>query len=144
MELSSLVHEESSYLADILRKRIISAGKNLVIDSTLSSFSKAKDLVHFLSAHKYKIEIINVTITPDIAENRIRTRWENGYRRAFETNDDKLGGRWVPSDYWRNLYNAETNESICHENALRISKEIPSVKLRTIDNSTDTPRTSSA
>ncbi|PPF14682.1 toxin component of a toxin/antitoxin system [Rathayibacter sp. AY1D1] len=103
LELASLVHEESSILAIQLRDAAIRDGQNVVIDTVLSSPEKAVELGQRFAAAGYSVEVIDVEVPFELSEARIAGRWQDSYERAL-AGADELGGRWVPSEYARNVY----------------------------------------
>ncbi|MEV8249441.1 zeta toxin family protein [Microbacterium sp. NPDC076768] len=110
LELASLVHEESSYLAKSLRADAIAAGDNLVIDTVLSNESDALALGHRLHEAGYDVRVIDVEVPYELSEERIRGRWEHAYKTALE-GGDSLGGRWVPSEYARDVFDGPGGRS---------------------------------
>ncbi len=77
LELASLVHEESSYLAKSLRADAIAAGDNIVIDTVLSNEADALALGQRLAAAGYDVRVIDVEVPYELSEERIRGRWEH-------------------------------------------------------------------
>ncbi|MFT4281509.1 zeta toxin family protein [Microbacterium sp.] len=110
LELASLVHEESSYLAKSLRADAIAAGDNIVIDAVLSSEANALALGERLSEAGYDVWVIDVEVPYELSEERIRGRWEHAYVAALESGDS-LGGRWVPSEYAREVFDGPESQS---------------------------------
>ncbi len=103
LELSSLVHEESSYLAKRLRRRAMANGDNIVIDSVLSSQEDAAKLSAELVAAGYEVQVIDLEVPYEFSQQKIRERWAEARRDAL-SGGDPLGGRWVPSDYARYVF----------------------------------------
>lgn len=126
LELASLVHEESSYLAKELRSDAIEAGDNIVIDTVLSSESTAVELGNALNAAGYDVRVIDVEVPFELSEARIRGRWEHAYTSALDGGDE-LGGRWVPSEYARDVFNGPDNKSKPEAAAQRLAQECPAV-----------------
>ena len=93
LELASLVHEESSYLAKSLRADAIAAGDNIVIDTVLSNESDALALGQRLNEAGYDVRVIDVEVPYELSEERIRGRWEHAYTTALE-GGDSLVGQW--------------------------------------------------
>ncbi|MGL4340136.1 MAG: zeta toxin family protein [Rhodoglobus sp.] len=97
LELAALVHEESSYLAKKLRDEAIRAGENIVIDTVLSNVADAQALGQRLNDAGYDVRVIDVEVSYELSEERIRSRWEHAYTTAHD-GGDSLGGRWVPAN----------------------------------------------
>lgn len=110
LELASLVHEESSYLAKNLCADAIDAGDNIVIDAVLSNEAAALALGQRLNEAGYDVHVIDVEVPYELSEVRIRERWEHSYLSALD-GSDQLGGRWVPSEYAREVFNGPDNTS---------------------------------
>lgn len=104
LELASLVHEESSYLAKEFRADAIDEGYNIVIDTVLSNETDARALGQRLTDAGYDVRVIDVEVPYEVSEERIRNRWEHAYTTALD-GGDSLGGRWVPSEYARDVFN---------------------------------------
>lgn len=111
LELASLVHEESSLLATELRQVAMREGQNVVIDTVLSSPDKAVELGQQFAAAGYSVEVIDVEVPFELSEARIAGRWQQSYERAL-AGADELGGRWVPSEYARNVYAGPEGRSL--------------------------------
>lgn len=105
MELASLVHEESSMLASRMRREAMDSGTNLVVDTVLSSERSAVALGQQLEASGYEVQVIDVEVPYEISEGRIYGRWQKAYEAALDGDSEGLGGRWVPSEYARSVFN---------------------------------------
>lgn len=126
LELASLVHEESSYLARTLRSRAIAAGDNIVIDTVLSSEADALALGRRLDEAGYDVRVIDVEVPYELSEERIRGRWEHAYAGALE-GGDSLGGRWVPSEYAREVFDGPGGMSKPEVAARALAEQCPAV-----------------
>ncbi len=126
LELASLVHEESSFLAKQMRHEAMAEGLNVVIDSVLSSPDKAVALGQHLAAAGYRVEVIDVEVPYELSEQRIAQRWRESYENAVATGEG-LGGRWVPSAYAREVFDAQTGRARSQESALRLAQECGAV-----------------
>ncbi|MDR1014178.1 MAG: zeta toxin family protein [Coriobacteriales bacterium] len=113
LELSSLVHEESSLLAQGLRTQAMESGSNMVIDTVLANAGSAQRLVRQLDDHGYDIRIIDVEASMGISKARVTKRWVQAYELALETGEG-FGGRWVPSEYIRGVFNADGKAVSAH------------------------------
>lgn|GEM_PF-764044 len=126
LELASLVHEESSFLAVQMRREAFADGLNVVIDSVLSSPDKAVQLGGHLVAAGYRVEVVDVEVPFELSTQRIAQRWRESYENAFATGEG-MGGRWVPSVYARDVFDANTGRARSQESAHRLASECPNV-----------------
>jgi predicted ABC-type ATPase len=125
MELSSLVHAESSDLADALRQDAIAARKNIVIDTVLSSDTKARQIMGELERAGYDVQVMDVEVPREVSEGRIQDRWREGNERAER--GEGLGGRWVPSEFGAWVYGEPGGGSRPEANARMVAEESPAV-----------------
>ncbi len=125
MELSSLVHAESADLADRLRRDALRSGKNVVIDTVLSSDTKARQIMGELERAGYDVQVIDVEVPREVSEERIRTRWREGDELAKK--GEGLGGRWVPSEFGAWVYGDPGGGSRPEANARMVAEESPAV-----------------
>jgi hypothetical protein len=126
MELAALVHEESSILAERMRREAMAAGRNLVADSVLSDQAKAIRLGRLLEASGYRITVLDVEVPYFVSEASIRQRYRDGYERAM-AGEDALGGRWVPSEYARSVFNGPGEPSKPELAARELAEQCPVV-----------------
>lgn len=127
LELASLVHEESSMLAGRLRAEAIREGTNIVVDTVLSSEGSAQELGRQLNAAGYSVQIIDVEVPFEISEGRIAKRWQKDYEAALD-GQDELGGRWVPSEYARAVFDGPEGKSKPEAVAQKLAAECPAVE----------------
>ncbi len=127
LELAALVHEESSYLATRLRDEALSTGTNVVLDAVLSNSDKAVALGRILERAKYRVEVIDVEVPYEVSELQITQRWREAYEGAL-TSGDGLGGRWVPSDFTRSVFDSETGRSLSQDAAQKLAQSCASVE----------------
>lgn len=126
LELASLVHEESSLLALRLRDNLSAQGTNVVIDTVLSNPEKAEQLGVLLARQKYEVEVIDVEVPFELSAARIASRWRQSYEEALE-HADGLGGRWVPSEYAREVFAGAGGQSRSEESAFRLAQTCSAV-----------------
>lgn len=126
LELASLVHEESAYLAQQLRIDALAAGDNVVIDSVLSWEPAAMDLGQSLDDADYAVTVLDVEVPYEISAERIRARWEQVYATAL-AGGDSLGGRWVPSEYARGVFDGPEGVSKPEVVARKLAERCPAV-----------------
>ncbi|WP_188785333.1 zeta toxin family protein [Nocardioides phosphati] len=135
LELAALVHEESSLLARKARDQIVAAadpdspgtGLNLVIDTVLSNEASALKMGADLAAAGYSVRVIDVEVPFDVSEDRIRERWRDSYEAALAGGQDQLGGRWVPSEYAREVFTGPGGAALSEGVARRLAQECPAV-----------------
>jgi chloramphenicol 3-O-phosphotransferase len=125
MELSSLVHEESDYLARRLERQCLADGDDVILDTVLSSDAKARDLARRLERAGYDVQVVDVEVPREVSEERIRTRWREGNELAEK--GEGLGGRWVPSEFGAWVYGAPDGGSRPEANARMVAEESPAV-----------------
>lgn len=111
LEMSSLVHEESSLVTRRLRDSAISEGTNLIVDGVLSNPEGAQRLGAQLAAAGYDITVVDVEVPYEVSEQAIRQRWEEKYTHARAGEENALGGRWVPSTYAREIFDGPEGRS---------------------------------
>lgn len=126
LELASLVHEESSYLSKDLRARAIAAGDNIIVDTVLAGEGSAITLGDQLAQAGYMVQVVDVEVPFALSEQRIRSRWENEYVAALEGRDG-LGGRWVPSEYARDVFEGPEGRSKPEHTARLLAERCPAV-----------------
>ena len=126
LELASLVHEESSYLAKALRARAIAAGDNIIVDTVLAGEGSALALGDQLAQAGYMVQVVDVEVPFALSEQRIRSRWEQEYVAALEGRGG-LGGRWVPSEYARDVFDGPGARSKPEHTARLLAEQCPAV-----------------
>ena len=97
MELSALVHEESSHLARRVRTAAINQGANVVVDSVMARELPALQQARALESHGYAIEVVSVQVPQELSQARILQRWA-------QRSTEPLGGRWVPSEFREDVF----------------------------------------
>lgn len=106
MELSALVHEESSHIAARLATRAQATRKNMIYDITMSSErSVAKRLELLRQAGYDDVEMVFVDIPVETSVTRALARYEEGLRR-YDAGEG-FGGRYVPPDIIRSHVDPE-------------------------------------
>lgn len=128
MELASLVHEESSYLAREAQRSAMESGRNLVIDGVLGDRDKALARANSFADAGYQIEVHVIDVPEDVAAARVRSRWMGEYEKAL-SGESELGGRWVPSEYMHGLYLPDGSSAPVHA-ARHVSRECAAVTKR--------------
>lgn len=136
LELASLVHEESSFLATTFRNTAIAVGENIVIDSVLSDERSALALGRQLDSAGYTVSVVDVEVSYALSEQRIRSRWAQDYQAAL-TGADPLGGRWVPSEYARDVFDGPRGLSKPEVVAAQLAQSCPAVMQYRVFRTTD-------
>ena len=143
LELASLVHEESSILAADLRERAIASGDNIIVDTVLSDEGSALALGDQLAAAGYMVQVVDVEVPFELSEKRIRSRWQQEYQAALDGGSG-LGGRWVPSEYARDVFDGPEGLSKPEHNARVLAEQCSAVAdyrvYRTGMDQADSPR----
>lgn len=127
MEMASLVHEESSMLAERLRRELVNSGSNIIVDTVLSSETSALALGDLLSKAGYKVEVIDVEVSYEISKARIAKRWQQSYEAALK-DPTSLGGRWVPSEYAKQVFGGPGGISRPEAIAKKLAQECVAVE----------------
>lgn len=129
LELASLVHEESSRLARLLREAAIDEHLDVVIDTVLSSADVGLEVAQRLDSAGYAIRVVDVETTAAISAARVEARWRDVSVNFVDGVDETgLGGRWVPSEFLRDVFpSGPDGPSVCEGNARRVAQECPAV-----------------
>lgn len=121
MELAALVHEESSYLAGVVREDAIARGENVVCDAVLSNEDKAVRLAGHLADAGYDVQVVDVEVPAEVSRQRIAQRW------VEQTQASELGGRWVPSEFRESVFDAQGANSRCDQVARAVAEQVGEV-----------------
>lgn len=117
-ELSSLVHNESVFLADRLIERCLEAQENVVIEGTLSWHELPAKYLRLLALNDYrKMTILDVEVDMDTALEQAYTRWAEG-RTAAIAGESNGGGRFTLRDAITKIFDAAGEYSSCNKNAV--------------------------
>lgn len=98
MESSTLVHEESSYLADKFLKELSAKKKNVIYDFTCKNIHSTTQRINTLTASGYEekdMQFVFVDIPLEIAQKRAIGRYMSGLNSTVESRDG-IGGRFLP------------------------------------------------
>ncbi|WP_221739816.1 zeta toxin family protein, partial [Arachnia propionica] len=74
----------------------------------------------------YRVEIIDVEVPEAVSREAIRQRWRDGYETTL-TDPQGLGGRWVPSEYLREVFNGPDGRSWPEHNAETLARTTPEI-----------------
>lgn len=110
MESSTLVHQESSMLADKLMSDLSSQGKNIIYDFTCRNSKKTQRRINTLVENGYEtknMQFVFVNITPQVAKERAKFRYAKGLNEGIKVEQENLansskqkttvvGGRYLP------------------------------------------------
>lgn len=136
MEASTLVHEESSYLADELLERLGAQGKNIIYDFTCKSEDSTMKRINNLKGHNYKtkdMQFVFVDIPIDTAKERAKNRYREGlnngvlndHRNAELVSEGRhgeqkktMGGRFLPEHIIDESKPESGNRSSCNAETL--------------------------
>ncbi|PCC40482.1 hypothetical protein CIK72_05310 [Brachybacterium alimentarium] len=126
LELASLVHQESSYLSKALRARAIAAGDNIIVDTVLAGEGSAITLGDQLAQAGYMVQVVDVEVPFALSEQRIRSRWKRSMW-PLSKGGEGLGGRWVPSEYARDVFSGPEGHSKPEHTARLLAERCPAV-----------------
>lgn len=126
MELASLVHEESSMLARQFRNQVLDSGMNIVVDGVLAGQRSAVGLGEQLQAAGFEIAVVDVEVPFEVSEQAIRVRWQGAHERAV-AGEETLGGRWVPSEFARDVFDGPDQRSRPEAVAADLARTNPNV-----------------
>ena len=101
MERSTLIHEESSHITQLIAQQAYAQRKNIVWDITMASEKSVNDRLTALRQARYvESKAIFVDIPVEVSVTRALGRWRKGQDR-YETGENPIGGRFVPPDIIR-------------------------------------------
>lgn len=105
MEASSLLHEESAYLAKVLAARAYAEKKNVIWDISMSSRSNVEKRLKTMREKGYgDIQALFVDIPVDVSVDRAMARHRNGMEDR--RNGIGFGGRYVSREHIEDQRNA--------------------------------------
>lgn len=117
-ELSALVHNESTLLANLLIERCLEVHENVVIEGTLSweglpaQYSKLLELNDYAS-----VTILDVEVDCATALEQAYKRWTKGRVEAIN-GARHGGGRFTPREAITSLYDSTGRFSVCNQRAV--------------------------
>jgi chloramphenicol 3-O-phosphotransferase len=110
LELASLVHQESAYLAGRAQAAVMASGHNLIIEGTPTWPELASKYALQIARYSYEhLDVIDVHTPRAIAQERTLTRWWLG---RLDDGGSGLGGRFTPPAALDRSYN-EQGKSAC-------------------------------
>lgn len=117
-ELSTLVHNESVFLADRFIERCLEAHENVVIEGTLSWKGLPAQYTKLLEHNDYaSVTILDVEVDCATALEQAYKRWTKG--RVEVINGARHGGgRFTPKEAITTLYDPTGLYSVCNQNAV--------------------------
>lgn len=152
MESSTLVHHESSYIADELMKTLGNKKKNIVYDFTCKDAYKTKGRINALNKVGYKTEdmqFVFVDISPEVAKERAKYRYMKGLNEGLQNERDikenkstkkTIGGRYLPEEIINSCKpEGDKYSSINAETLVSIHEELNLPPPKTYDNSGSSP-----
>ena len=106
---AGFVQEDAGDWADELKDKAIEGRRNLIIDGTLKSPDKARDLCEQLKSQGYEVEVRVMAVHADVSIQGIYGRYEKSKDKYDENGKKKEGGptpgRWVPEAVHDDAYN---------------------------------------
>jgi hypothetical protein len=113
-ELSSLVHAESTRVADDVLRVCVQRRENVVVEGTLTWQPRGAELIDIFESRDYaKLDIVSCEAPMTEVVRRAKERWWAGRR---DRSDNGLGGRFVPQFVIEDLYKV-TDRSTARDNA---------------------------
>lgn len=100
LEFASLVHEESSMIAEGLRKNAIADGYNVIFDQVCSDEEKTEDLVGQLSIKGYYVSVVEIHADRNFSE-------QSAFDRTIHALQDGRSARYVPTEVVKNMYDKQ-------------------------------------
>lgn len=100
MEASTLVHEESSYLADKFLRELSEKNKNIIYDFTCKNVDSTIKRINVLKSAGYKekdMQFVFVDIPLEVAEERANFRYFVGLNDGIQK-EGHTGGRYLQKD----------------------------------------------
>lgn len=117
-ELSSLVHNESVALADLMIKRCLERKENVVIQGTLSWEGLPPRYAQMLALYDYSaVTLLDIEVQQSVALERAFTRWSTGRIDTIAGRCED-GGRFTPTEAITSIYGASGRYSRCNQNAV--------------------------
>lgn len=114
-ELSTALHAEASYLANLHRDWLLATGRNFVNDASMQHLSSTRDLADRAHAAGYTVHAAYVDVGYVDARARADVRWATGVDRHEPTappgSEEWLGGRYLPDWYLRSSFPGSISDS---------------------------------
>ncbi len=99
LDFASLVHEESSMIAEDFRDITIERRYNLILDQVCSDPKKTAALVDELVDQGYSVRVVEIHAEKEFSEQSVFLR----YLRDYERNE----GRYVPTEVIESVYDSD-------------------------------------
>ena len=100
LEFASLVHEESSMIAEDLRQNAIAGGYNVIFDQVCSSTKKVNGLVEQLSTEGYYVSVVEIHADRNFSE-------QSAFNRTIHALQDGRSARYVPTEVIKDMYDEQ-------------------------------------
>lgn len=100
LEFASLVHEESSMIAEGLRENAIAGGYNVIFDQVCSNQKKVEDLVEQLSVEGYYVSVVEIHADRNFSE-------QSAFKRTIHALQDGRSARYVPTEVIKDMYDKQ-------------------------------------
>lgn len=100
LEFASLVHEESSMIAEGLRENAIAGGYNVIFDQVCSNQKKVEDLVEQLSVEGYYVSVVEIHADRNFSE-------QSAFDRTIHALQDGRSARYVPTEVVKDMYDKQ-------------------------------------
>lgn len=124
MESSTLVHKESSHLADVFLKELSDKQKNVIYDFTCRDYNSTTRRMNVLRDSGYEekdMQFVFVDIPMNEAEERAIGRYSYGLNEGIESKGEHDGGRYLPPEILhRNKSKTGSQSSINAETLIQV------------------------
>lgn len=100
LEFASLVHEESSMIAEELRQNAIAGGYNVIFDQVCSNQKKVEGLVEQLSVEGYYVSVVEIHADFNFSE-------QSAFNRTIHALQDGRSARYVPTEVVKDMYDKQ-------------------------------------
>ena len=126
MEASTLVHRESSYLADKFLMELSNKNKNVIYDFTCKdpvSTMRRMDILKDNGYEEKDMQFVFVDIPLNVAEKRANFRYASGLNSGLKE-EDHIGGRYLPKEVlYKNKSKTGKYSSVNAESLLEVYNE---------------------
>lgn len=144
LECANLIHEESSYLADILQNKLASERKNVIFDMTCKNKKSVERRMGVFKNQGYREEdttMVFVDIEIETSKKRALNRYKEGLNDYF-SGKSNLGGRYVPDSVFKACQPTWSNTSSINQEVFRTFQldENSRMKMIEYDNNGREPR----
>lgn len=95
MEASTLVHEESKHLVNLVLAELEHRGKNIALEVTLNKEGQSKRMLGHFKNQGYTVSAILADIPAEVSADRAGKRYRSEME-AYRKGTNPIGGRYIP------------------------------------------------